>query len=213
MDEREYPARESELIASGEYESNAERIMKGFKIFQRRYVFKSTVLQVTLLAIAAVIQFVNIAVSGVESINVVILMILMAIGLFILQKPRLTYNKLAEAIKGLDGIVYRADMYTDKIIVTTVYDPQNDVTEEKQDDAQEENGGEESQTQDEYEGPPATIIKLTESVVDVICTEDMFIAYIKGNNIYVIPRDAFNGKDTEVAERYRTLLGTRFILM
>ncbi len=223
IDERTESFRDGELLASGEYESKSDEIMKGFKTFQRRYVFKNVAIQITLLAIAAVIQFANIAVSGVQSVNIILLLVLLAVGLFILQKPRLTYNKLAEAIKDLDGIIYRAEMFTDKIIVTTVYDPQNDIKNEDEDKAEsdenaqsgEEEKEESSEEKDSTDDlPPATIIKLTEGVVDVLCTEDQYIAYIKGRNIYVIPRSAFSDEENaRIAEKYPVHLGTKFIVI
>ncbi len=34
----------SVLLASGEYESEHDRIMKGFRIFQKKYVYKNVII-------------------------------------------------------------------------------------------------------------------------------------------------------------------------
>ena len=181
-----------ELLGEGEYESRRETIMQGFKVFQRRYVFRSTALQIVLLIIAAVIQAVNIATAGFSAINGIILLVLLAVGIFILQKPRLTYNKLEESIADLDGIIYKAQMYTTD---------SSDSTEENSDGREEDSL------------PPATVIHLDQGVVDILCTEELFVVYIKGSNMYVIPRSCFGEEGSVyIAKKYEDILGTHFII-
>ena len=218
IDERLESGAVSEFLAECEYESKSENVLDGFKMFQKRYVWKRTALQIVLLVIAGVIQAVNIVTNGFGTANAVILMILFGAAIFILQKPRLTYNKLAESIATLDGIIYKAELFTDRIIISTVYDPILDKDSEKGDN---ENSETESDTEELSEKkpaeteelPPATIIHLDKGVVDVIVSEKLIVVYIKGNNIYVIPRDSFrDNADIAAIERYKDILGTHLIL-
>ena len=214
IDERLENNNVSEFLAECEYESKSGNVLDGFKIFQKRYVWKSTALQLILLVIAGVIQAVNIVTNGFGTANIVILMIMFGAAIFILQKPRLTYNKLAESIATLDGIIYKAELFTDKIIITTVYDPELDKDSEKGDNENTEiTGKKEASDNTEEELPPATIIHLDQGVVDVIVNEKLIVIYIKGNNIYVIPRDCFKeNADVAAIERYKDILGTHLIL-
>lgn len=49
-----------ELLASGEYESSSKDILTGFRVFQKRYVYKSVVLQMILVLLGAASQVFNI---------------------------------------------------------------------------------------------------------------------------------------------------------
>ncbi|MBQ5331613.1 MAG: hypothetical protein J6F31_10265 [Oscillospiraceae bacterium] len=197
----------SELLGEGEYESRRDLIMRGFKLFQKKYVFKRVALQIVLVIIAGIIQAVNILTAGFSAVNGIVLLILLAVAITILSRPRLTYNKLEESISGLDGIIYKAQMYSDKVVVSTIFDP----AVESEGDPSGETG--EENTENEAELPPATIIHLDQGVVDILCTEELFVVYIKGSNMYVIPRDAFGEEGSvHIARKYEDLLGTHFIL-
>ena len=54
----------SELIAEGEYKSSKEEILRGFKIFQKKYVYKSVAVQMTLVVLAIITQLVNIVMGA-----------------------------------------------------------------------------------------------------------------------------------------------------
>lgn len=203
IDERLENTAVSEFLADCEYESRHENVLDGFKLFQKKYVWKSTALQMVLLVIAGVIQAVNIVTNGFGMANGIILLVLLAAAIFILQKPRLTYNKLAESIATLDGIIYKAEFFTDRIKISTINDPELENSEKSED---KETGEKCEESTDEL--PPATIIHLDQGVVDVLVTEKLIVVYIKGNNIYVIPRDCFkDNADIAMIERYRDILG------
>ena len=197
----------SELLASGEYESEHDRIMKGFRIFQKKYVYKNVIIQMILLFIAAVIQVVGIMTDGFSPVCGFIIIALIVLAVYILSKPRLTYKKLSEAIKSLDGIIYRADMYTDKIVISTIYDPET----EKKDDEDEKNEQEDTAETSEDDQIPATVIHIDQGVVDLLDADDMYITYIKGTNMYVIPKCAFSENEcAEMCRRYENMIGTHY---
>ena len=74
----------SELLASGEYESEHDRIMKGFRIFQKKYVYKNVIIQMILLFIAAVIQVVGIINDGFSPVCGFIIIALIGVLIFVL---------------------------------------------------------------------------------------------------------------------------------
>ncbi len=157
-----------------------------------------------LLFIAAVIQVVGIMTDGFSPICGFIIIALIVLAVYILSKPRLTYKKLSEAIKSLDGIIYRADMYTDKIVISTIYDPET----EKKDDEYAQEDTEETSEDDQI---PATVIHLDQGVVDILDADDMYITYIKGTNMYVIPKSAFSENEcAEMCRRYENMIGTHY---
>ncbi|MBQ8979960.1 MAG: YcxB family protein, partial [Oscillospiraceae bacterium] len=114
--------------------------------------------------------------------------------------PKRTYKKLSQALDQLEGAVYGADVFTDKVIISTLYDPLVK--------GKEEGEGEES---DEKDLPPATLIHTDNGGVEMLEAEDMYIIYIRKVNVYVIPKSAFSDEENkEIHDRYQLIMGTRY---
>lgn len=200
-----------ELLARGEYESNTETIMKGFKLFQKKYVYKSIALQLMLVVLAVASQLLNIfyAAEGDDvSFSYMLVIMCAVLAVYILIRPKNSSRKLEESIKELSGTVYQAEIYTNKIIITTLYDAY------KSDDEEENNVEDEENPEDasaEDNGPPATIIHLDNGGVEIVESDDIFVVYIKKLNMYVIPKSAFKPYELEeIKNRLSNIMGVRY---
>lgn len=200
-----------ELLAKGEYESNTETIMKGFKLFQKKYVYKSIALQLMLVVLAVASQLLNIfyAAEGDDvSFSYMLVIMCAVLAVYILIRPKNSSRKLEESIKELSGTVYQAEIYTNKIIITTLYDAY------KFDDEEENNVEDEENPEDasaEDSGPPATIIHLDNGGVEIVESDDIFVVYIKKLNMYVIPKSAFKPYELEeIKNRLSNIMGVRY---
>lgn len=200
-----------ELLAKGEYESNTETIMKGFKLFQKKYVYKSIALQLMLVVLAVASQLLNIfyAAEGDDvSFSYMLVIMCAVLAVYILIRPKNSSRKLEESIKELSGTVYQAEIYTNKIIITTLYDAY------KSDDEEENNVEDEENPEDasaEDNGPPATIIHLDNGGVEIVESDDIFVVYIKKLNMYVIPKSAFKPYELEeIKNRLSNIMGVRY---
>lgn len=200
-----------ELLAKGEYESNTETIMKGFKLFQKKYVYKSIALQLALVVLAAASQLLNIfcAAEGDDvSFSYMLVIMCAVLAVYILIRPKNSSRKLEESIKELSGTVYQAEIYTNKIKITTLYDAYKSDDTEENNDENEENPEEASA---EDNGPPATIIHLDNGGVEIVESDDIFIVYIKKLNMYVIPKSAFKPYELEeIKNRLSNIMGVRY---
>ena len=194
--------RPSEQLASGQYEGKKEDLLRGFRIFQKKYAYKNVIIQLMLVAIAIGINVVNIVTSrdGDVGASFVVIFFCLILGINCAIMPKRTYNKLSKALDEVEGAVYGVDVFTDKVVISTVYDPLVKGKEDKEDDADNDD-----------DLPPATLIHTDNGGVDIIEAEDMYIIYIRKVNVYVIPKTAFSYEEnTEIHERYRLIMGTRY---
>lgn len=200
-----------ELLAEGEYESDPNDIIKGFKVFQKRHVYGNLVLQLFLVALAIASQVLSIVYNhnGDIMMNVALIICCVFLGIWLLMRPVNTLKNLRKGIESLKGTIYKAEMFSDRIKISTIYDAP--VENEK---AEEENAPEEADETEEASDEdviPATIIHLENTGVEITETEQLYVVYVKKVNIFVIPKKAFSDEENKlIAEKYEILLGVRF---
>lgn len=203
-----------ELIAEGEYESDKDGILKGFKVFQRYYVYKSVALQLVIFMIGFLSQLVTVLTVPAEedtSFSKMLMLVCLVICVYVAGRPRSTYKKLEKSLGELAGTVYKTQIYTNKIIITTIYDPyiSDDEKDEKNEQETEDTGNTEESEEDKL--PPATVIHLDNGAVEIVETDDMFVVYVKRVNIFVLPKSAFSEEEiNEVKSRLSNIMGIRY---
>lgn len=201
-----------EFLAEGTYEGKPENVMEGFKVFQKRHVVSNTVLQLSLVILAIISQVLAIMSDsdGNIQMNVMLIVICVFLGIWIISRPINTRKNLQKGIESLKGTIYKAEIYTDKIKISTIYDPivEND---EKSEEIETKEKEEENKDNEEDGEIPATIIHLNNAGVEITETEKLFIVYVKKINLFVIPKSAFSDDDVKkIKEKFELLLGIRF---
>lgn len=173
----------SELIAEGEYKSSKEEILRGFKIFQKKYVYKSVAVQMTLVVLAIITQLVNIVMGADRDVSFSWMLVVFCVilGGYLLMRPKNVYRKLDSSLGELEGAVYKAEVYTDSLKISTIHDTYISEEAEKEAEEESEAEGEEDDT------PPATIIHLDNSSVEITDCSDMYIVYVKKINVLLFP--------------------------
>ena len=120
--------------------------------------------------------------SGDPMFKAALIVFCVFIGIWIAMRPHNTLKNLRKSIEHLKGSVYEAEISTDQIKISTIYDaPVENAPEEEEPEETEENGEEEDVI-------PATIVHLNNEAVEIVECEDMFILYVKKVNIFVIPK-------------------------
>lgn len=203
-----------ELLAQGEYESKKDNIISGFKVFQKKYVYKSIILQMTLVVLGLLSQIMTVvSASEGEDVSFSKMLIIMCVilGVYILMRPRSTLKKLDKILGQLDGTVYKAEIYTNKIIISTLYDPYISKQEESH-ESDEEKSAEDSDGDDAEDNiPPATVIHLDNSAVEIVDCSEIFVVYIKKVNVFVIPKSAFKPYEVSlIKEKLSNIMGVRY---
>lgn len=202
-----------ELLAKGEYKSCKEDILKGFKLFQKIYVYKSVAVQMLIVVLGMVSQILTIATAEPNedvSFSYMLIVMCVVLGGYFLIRPKNTFRKLEQSLGELEGTVYEAEIYTDKIKITTLYDPYISEEAEKESKAAEaEKTDDEKDSEDDL--PPATIIHLDNGAVELIEDTELFVVYIKKFNVFVIPKSAFKPYEVmEIKNRLSNIMGVRY---
>ncbi len=213
-----------ELIAQGEYKSEKEDILKGFKVFQKKYVYKNVVLQMILVMLGLLSQIMAVISAGDNedvSFSYLLIVVCIILGIYVITKPKGTFKRLDKSLGELEGTIYKSEIYTDKIKISTLYDPYN-VDPEKNDNPGQENENiekndntdskeEEENNSGEDDDIPATIIHLNNNAVEIVDCPDMYVVYIKKVNVFVIPKKAFKPYEiTEIKNRLSNIMGVRY---
>lgn len=180
----------SELIAEGEYKSSKEEILRGFKIFQKKYVYKSVAVQMTLVVLAIITQLVNIVMGADRDVSFSWMLVVFCVilGGYLLMRPKNVYRKLDSSLGELEGAVYKAEIYTDSLKISTIHDTYISEEAEKEAEEESEAEGEEDDT------PPATIIHLDNSSVEITDCSDMYIVYVKKINVFCYSQISFHAR-------------------
>ena len=202
----------SELLAEGEYESSRDQILHGFKIFQKKYVYKTVAIQMTLVILAIATQLVNVFMGTDRDVSFSWMLIVMCVvlGGYLLMRPKNTYKKLEAGLNEIEGTVYKAEIYTDNIKISTIYDPYiKKEEEEKSSENSDNNSAEEKNEEDEL--PPATVIHLDNSAVEIVECSEIYLVYVKKVNIFVVPKSAFKPyENMEIKNRFSNIMGVRY---
>ncbi len=208
--------REGELLAAGEYESHSEEILRGYKIYQKRYVYRSMIwkMLIVLLALTSSVMMILNAAEG-EVMPFFCLMLTIFVGYWFISTPISNAKKLKRGLAELEGAKYRAEIYTDKIKISTCDLPVSEEKESTENDAEtaEENVPENAETSEEEDSGeiPATIIHLDSPIVDLLEKEDMFILVVKKSYVFIIPKAAFEAEGNEkVREKLSVIMGIRY---
>lgn len=200
------------LLAEGEYESDPDDIIRGFKVFQKRHVYGNLVLQLILVALAIASQVLSIVYNhnGDIMMNVTLIVCCVFLGIWLLMRPVNTLKNLRKGIENLKGTIYKAEMFADKIKISTIYDApvENEKAAREETPSEEDDSSENEEDEDVI---PATIIHLDNAGVEITETEKLYVVYVKKVNIFVIPKAAFSDEENKlIAEKYEILLGVRF---
>lgn len=214
-DSGQLPAPEGELLAEGEYESNAGEILKGYKVYQKRYVFSSLIWKMLLVLLALTSSVMMIMTSEDPVIPAMCLMISVAVGIWFITAPISNRKKLMRGLDIMEETRYKAEFYTDKIKISTCME--NAVETENPDGNASEQTEQSEQTEadmaldGEKEEIPATVIHLDSPIVDLIDREDMFILVVKKSYVFIIPKTAFgDDKCEKIREKLSVIMGIRY---
>lgn len=206
-----------ELLAEGEYESNAEEILKGYKVYQKRYVFTSLIWKMLLVALALTSSVMMIITSEDPIMPVMCLMISIAVGIWFISTPVSNRKKLVRGLDSMEGTRYKAEFFTDKIKISTPMEnnvENENIPEESKQIENTEQSEADLALDGEKEEIPATVIHLDSPIVDLIDKEDMFILVVKKAYVFIIPKKAFAEDECQkVREKLSAIMGIRYKIL
>lgn len=199
---------EGDLLAEGDYVSEKEKMLAGYKTFRKRYVLKNFLLRLFIAGLALASSVFMIVTSPAEDRTIPVFCLLLCgfvIGWFISQFVS-NKRKYLKSVESLAGIPYHAEIFTDKIKIADMSPTPENV------ESTEEDEGDENADQDiENSGPPATVIHLDSPIVDLLDREGIFILIVKKAYVFIIPKTAFSEEDVKtVREKLSVIMGIRY---
>ena len=116
--------------------------------------------------------------------------------------------------------MYKAEFYTDRVRISTIYDNNVESSAETEneksepavkDETQIGEDDEDSEENSENEEIPATLIHLDSYIVDLLDRKDMFIICVKKSYVFIIPKTAFKPEDLQnISEKLSVIMGIRY---
>lgn len=201
-----------ELLAEGEYESVSDEILRGYKVYQKKYVFTSLIWKMLLVALAVTSSVMMIMTSEDPMLPAICLLISISVGIWFVSTPVSNRKKLMRGLDSMEGTKYKAEFFIDKIkistpIVESVETVQ--IVQEKQE--QTEQSEADIALEGENEEIPATVIHLDSPIVDLTDREDMFILVVKKAYVFIIPKRAFTEDECQrIRDKLSAIMGIRY---
>lgn len=197
---------EGELLASGDYVSEKQKMLSGYKEFRKRYVMKNLILRLFIVALAMASSFFMLVTSpeGDRMIPVFCMVLCVCIGSYFISQNIQNKKKYMASLDDLSGISYHVEIYTDKIKISDMSpidrtEESVEVPEETETDSPQE------------EENPTTVIHLDSPIVDLLDKENIFILVVKKTYLFIIPKSAFDADSIQtVKEKMSAIMGIRY---
>lgn len=204
-----------ELLAEGEYESVSDEILKGYKVYQKKYVFTSLIWKMLLVALAVTSSVMMIITSEDPMLPAMCLMISIAVGVWFVSTPVSNRKKLIRGLDSMEGTKYKAEFFTDKIKISTPVEENVETVQKDREQTEQIEQPEQNEADIALDGEneeiPATVIHLDSPIVDLIDKEDMFILVVKKAYVFIIPKRAFTEDECQrVREKLSAIMGIRY---
>lgn len=197
---------EGEFLASGDYVSEKQKMLSGYKEFRKRYIMKNLILRlfIVALAMASSVFMLVTSPSGDKMIPVFCMVLCVCIGFYFISQNIQNKKKYMTSLDGLSSIPYHVEIYTDKIKISDM--SPIDRTEESVEVPDET----ETDSPQEEENP-TTVIHLDSPIVDLLDKENIFILVVKKAYLFIIPKSAFDADSTQtVKEKMSAVMGIRY---
>ncbi len=201
-----------ELLAEGEYESVSDEILRGYKVYQKKYVFTSLIWKMLLVALAVTSSVMMIMTSEDPMLPAMCLLISISVGIWFVSTPVSNRKKLMRGLDSMEGTKYKAEFFTDKIKISTPIEESVEtvqIVQEKQEKTEQSEA--DIAIDGENEEIPATVIHLDSPIVDLTDKEDMFILVVKKAYVFIIPKRAFTEDECQrIRDKLSAIMGIRY---
>ncbi len=205
--------RAGEFLARGNYISNAEEILRGYKVYWKKYVLKSLIPRFIIAALAITSSLMMVISDPSSMISILCLMISVFVTIYFISVPVVNRKNLSKGLDSLSGTEYEAEFYTDKVKISTLKLETDIVEIEKTEESEKKSEQTEVDlyTDGEDSEIPATIIHLDSPIVDILDKNDMFILVVKKSYVFIIPKSAFSEEQNKkIFEKLSVIMGIRY---
>lgn len=184
-----------ELLLKIKYSMTLDEIGEGFKLFQKKYQFKKSLVftLVYLIALGLGIDFLIRDHTGIYGYILVGLSLGMIF--YTWYKPVLIRKKLIATISSLAEETYTAEFYRDRIQITTVIEEpviaENETETEEETDSPAKDEPHEEKEQEEI----VTNLYFGSDYLDAMENEQMFLLFVNRQNIYIFSKKCLSEEE------------------
>ena len=201
---------EGELLAAGDYVSEKDKMLSGYKEFRKRYIMKNLSLRLFIVALAMASSVFMLVTSPSEDrmMPVFCMVLCVSIAVYFISQNVQNKKKYMASLDGLSGIPYHVEIYTDKIKISDM-SPVEETAEEVKEEKETEISPEEEIPQEEEN--PTTVIHLDSPIVDLLDNEDIFILVVRKAYLFIVPKSAFDADGVQkIKEKLSAIMGIRY---
>lgn len=181
------------------YDMELSEIEEGFKLFQKKYQFKRTVIFTIVYAIAAVLGIDMIARNYQNFYGYLLTGI--GIGLVFMQwyRPVMIRKKLINTLSSMTQETYETEIFSDKIQITTTV-----LAEETEDNEQTDMQSAEDKAEQTKEERVTSTFFFGADYMDAMENEQMFLLFVNKSLIYIYPKRCLSEDQQDTLRRILT---------
>ncbi|MBR4306141.1 MAG: YcxB family protein [Ruminiclostridium sp.] len=181
------------------YDMELSEIEEGFKLFQKKYQFKRTVIFTIVYAIAAVLGIDMIARNYQNFYGYLLTGI--GIGLVFMQwyRPVMIRKKLINTLSSMTQETYETEIFSDKIQITTTV-----LAEETEDNEQTDMQSAEEKAEQTKEERVTSTFFFGADYMDAMENEQMFLLFVNKSLIYIYPKRCLSEDQQDTLRRILT---------
>lgn len=181
------------------YDMELSEIEEGFKLFQKKYQFKRTVIFTIVYAIAAILG-IDMIVRNPQNFYGYLLTGI-GIGLVFMQwyRPVMIRKKLIATLSSMTQETYETEIFSDKIQITTTV-----LAEETEDNEQTDMQSAEDKAEQTKEERVTSTFFFGADYMDAMENEQMFLLFVNKSLIYIYPKRCLSEDQQDTLRRILT---------
>lgn len=193
----------NERLLKVSYDMELSEIGEGFKLFQKKYQLKRTIIFTIVYAIAAVLG-IDMIIRNPQNFYGYLL-IGLGIGLIFMQwyRPVMIRKKLLNTLSSMTQETYETEIFSDRIQITTrvlAEENKEAETESAEENAEEEISTEESTEAEETEVQEEAVVStffFGSDLLDAMENEKMFLLFVNRSLIYIYPKRCLTDEEQD----------------
>ncbi len=183
----------NERLLKISYDMELSEIGEGFKLFQKKYQFKRTIIFTIVYAIAAILGA-DMIIRNPQNFYGYLL-IGLGIGLIFMQwyRPVMIRKKMLNTLSSMTQETYETEIFSDRIQITTKVLTEEDTgeAENAEEKTEGENPSEDSTETEEAEMQEETVVStffFGSDLLDAMENEELFLLFVNRSLIYIYPK-------------------------
>lgn len=186
---------------SKEYNIPKEMFGDAFRDFQKKYSYPKNIIMTAVFLIIAAMYTVSLVRDPSNSVCMMIIIVCLFLSAGIWINTLVIRKNLMSAVEGIENDIYKADVYEDRVVISTSDMPDENEKESVESEKSEDDFFAEKEAGGSQNGPAETVISFVNDSVEILEKKDYFIVYLVKRNFYVIPKQIYTDDELEILRK------------